>query len=378
MDDVRDGRRPSLHWPGHGAAQTSPRAGARPRRGSVERPINARLVRGTWLLVALAAPPRGFTVGRPQPLARADAAACVRRVDRRAARAGARARLSGPLARIGRAPRRRRWVAEQLRLYGFKPQTDRFQARSRAAAASQLAEHRRGRPRPTRSARSWITAHRDNNGEGRGANDNASGTAALIELARAFAPTVGRRPCRRGLAHDRLRLDGRRRVRRARSGAVRRAFALPIQMRWPSSASTQSPARAAPAPDRRRHAPFARGGARAHGGGTRARGVAAASLRARRAFRQLLDLGFPFTLGEQGVVRCPRHPGADPDHRSGRPAAGLRGRPAQRRSGSGSSAARRRASSARSTPGWSSRRERRATCTSARASSAAGRSSSCS
>ena len=36
-----------------------------------------------------------------------------------------------------------------------------------------------------------ITAHRDNNGEGRGANDNASGTAALIELARAFAPAAG-------------------------------------------------------------------------------------------------------------------------------------------------------------------------------------------
>ena len=30
-----------------------------------------------------------------------------------------------------------------------------------------------------------ITAHRDNSGEGRGANDNASGTAALVELARA-------------------------------------------------------------------------------------------------------------------------------------------------------------------------------------------------
>ena len=36
-----------------------------------------------------------------------------------------------------------------------------------------------------------ITAHRDNNGEGRGANDNASGTAALIELARAYAPVAG-------------------------------------------------------------------------------------------------------------------------------------------------------------------------------------------
>ena len=36
-----------------------------------------------------------------------------------------------------------------------------------------------------------ITAHRDNSGEGQGANDNASGTAALLELARAYAPATG-------------------------------------------------------------------------------------------------------------------------------------------------------------------------------------------
>ena len=36
-----------------------------------------------------------------------------------------------------------------------------------------------------------ITAHRDNIGEGPGVNHNASGTGALIELARAFAPVGG-------------------------------------------------------------------------------------------------------------------------------------------------------------------------------------------
>ena len=35
-------------------------------------------------------------------------------------------------------------------------------------------------------------AHRDDDGTGPGANDNASGTAALIELARTYAPTAGR------------------------------------------------------------------------------------------------------------------------------------------------------------------------------------------
>ncbi len=36
-----------------------------------------------------------------------------------------------------------------------------------------------------------VMAHRDDTGAGAGANDNASGTAALIELARAYAPQAG-------------------------------------------------------------------------------------------------------------------------------------------------------------------------------------------
>ena len=36
-----------------------------------------------------------------------------------------------------------------------------------------------------------ITAHRDNSGEGPSANDNASGTGALIELARSYASVGG-------------------------------------------------------------------------------------------------------------------------------------------------------------------------------------------
>src|SRR4029077_8843307 len=35
-----------------------------------------------------------------------------------------------------------------------------------------------------------VMAHRDDTGAGPGANDNASGTAALIELARAYAPAT--------------------------------------------------------------------------------------------------------------------------------------------------------------------------------------------
>src|SRR5918912_2068506 len=40
----------------------------RPRPGSLERPVNARLYRGTWLLVGLPLLVLAFTVARPAPL----------------------------------------------------------------------------------------------------------------------------------------------------------------------------------------------------------------------------------------------------------------------------------------------------------------------
>ena len=42
-----------------------------------------------------------------------------------------------------------------------------------------------------------VMAHRDNTGAGPGANDNASGTAALVELARVLTLGNGRRAARR-------------------------------------------------------------------------------------------------------------------------------------------------------------------------------------
>src|SRR3954454_10754327 len=41
---------------------------SRPRRGSIERPVNGRLYRGTWLLVGLPLLVAAFSVARPRPL----------------------------------------------------------------------------------------------------------------------------------------------------------------------------------------------------------------------------------------------------------------------------------------------------------------------
>src|SRR2546426_10562371 len=50
------------------AAVPPPPARRRPRPGSLERPVNAKLYRGTWLLVGLPLLIAAFSVARPQPL----------------------------------------------------------------------------------------------------------------------------------------------------------------------------------------------------------------------------------------------------------------------------------------------------------------------
>lgn len=81
------------------------------------------------------------------------------------------------------------WFAAQMKLYGFATQDDRFTARvvgrGEVELRNVLAVVRGDSPQAI-----VILAHRDSTGVGPGANDNASGTAALIELARGYS-TVG-------------------------------------------------------------------------------------------------------------------------------------------------------------------------------------------
>ena len=72
-----------------------------------------------------------------------------------------------------------------------------------------------------------ITAHRDNSGEGSSANDNASGTGALIELARSYASVGGTTLAQAQPAHTLIFVSTGGAFRRARRGPVRRELALP-------------------------------------------------------------------------------------------------------------------------------------------------------
>jgi hypothetical protein len=158
----------------------------RPRRGSLERPVSGRTYRGTWLLVALPLLLAAFTVTRPAALplpslpAAFDAQGATAIAEDLATSYPDRApETTGAAGAVS-------WFVDQLRPYGFTTQVSPFEAtvagRGRIRFVNLVAVA------PGRSTSTIVVmAHRDNTGQSPGAVDNASGTAALIELARSYA-----------------------------------------------------------------------------------------------------------------------------------------------------------------------------------------------
>ena len=261
--------------------------------------MNARLVRGTWLLVALPLLLTAFSVARPQPL---PAPTLPPTFDASIAEQTARElaqtypdRSPGSSGGLGAAG----WVSDQLELYGFRPQVERFRARIPGRGTVDLQNVvtvvKGASPRTI-----VITAHRDNSGEGSGANDNASGTAALIGLARAYASVGGTTLVRTRPTHTLVFVstDGG-------------AFGALGAAEFAESSPYRENALAVISLD----AIAGSGRPRLLIGGDNARSPSATLVRTaalrvleqtgaeparERALRQLLDLGFPFTLGEQG------------------------------------------------------------------------------
>jgi hypothetical protein len=272
----------------------------RPRRGSVERPVNARLVRGTWLLVALPLLLAAFSVARPQPLPPPTVPstfdfAIAERLSRELAREY-RDRSPGSSGGLGAAG----WVSEQFELYGFEPpRVERFKAQIPGRGEVEL--QNLVTVVPGASQRTIvITAHRDNRGEGSGANDNASGTGALIELARSYASVGGATLAQAQPTHTLVFVstDGG-------------AFGALGAAQFAESSPYHENALAVISLD----AIAGTGTPRLLIAGDTARSPSASLVRTAAirvleqageeparasALRQLLDLGFPFTLGEQG------------------------------------------------------------------------------
>ena len=158
----------------------------RARPGSIERPVNGRLYRGTWLLVGLPLLVAAFSVARPTPLPRA----FIPEFDGAATKNLARELVDQYPSRIPGALGPADWVRDQLKPYGLPVRTERFSAvipgHGRVQMQNLVAEAVGKSPRTI-----VVMAHRDNNGRGPGANDNASGTAMLIQLARAYGSPPG-------------------------------------------------------------------------------------------------------------------------------------------------------------------------------------------
>jgi peptidase M28-like protein len=149
------------------------------------------MYRGTWLLVGIPLLLAAFTVYRPALLGRP---ALEPEFDGTAATLTAqRFADQFPVRVPGTAGARdaTSWVENQLRSFGLETEIERFHAKIPGRGRVQLENVvavREGRSNQV----IVVLAHRDNTGASPGANDNGSGTAALIELARAF--TVSRAP----------------------------------------------------------------------------------------------------------------------------------------------------------------------------------------
>ncbi len=167
----------------------------RPRPGSLERPVSGRLYRGTWLLVGIPLLAAAFSVHKPSSLP-APQPALPPSFDRFGAQQLASElarlypdRLPGTAGAVGAVD----WFRTQLAPYGLRVVPDRFRARLPGHGSEELVNQLV--TVPGRSPDEIVVmAHRDDDGTGPGADNNASGIAALIQLARSYGSPVGARP----------------------------------------------------------------------------------------------------------------------------------------------------------------------------------------
>ncbi|HEY7149918.1 MAG TPA: M28 family peptidase [Gaiellaceae bacterium] len=148
--------------------------------------MNSRMYRGTWLLVGIPLLISAFTVSHPQPLS---APTLQPDFDGTTAALTADAFVNNNPLRVpgtSDAQDATDWVAERFAQYGLRTQRERFHAKIPGRGTVQL-ENLIALREGQSNQIIVVLAHRDNSGASPGANDNGSGTAALLELARSYA-----------------------------------------------------------------------------------------------------------------------------------------------------------------------------------------------
>jgi hypothetical protein len=172
------------------AATRTPARRRRARRGSLERPVNARLYRGAFLFLSLPLLILAFSVVRPGAL---PAPLLPPNFDGAATR-----ELASDFARVApdRAPkgtgwlRAGQWFRDEMAPYALPVSSDTWHAKVPALGTVTLRNLWAVAAGQSPDA-IVVMAHRDDTGVGPGANDNATGTAALVELARNYAQSAG-------------------------------------------------------------------------------------------------------------------------------------------------------------------------------------------
>jgi hypothetical protein len=157
----------------------------RARRGSLARPLNGQLYRSAFLVLSFPLLLAALTISRPPAL---QAPQLPPAFDGRTAIALTRelvtdypTRVPGSSGGLGAA----QWLREKLALYDLSSRTDAWAESVPGLGRVRLQNLIAVVPGQSPDA-IVVMAHRDNTGDGPGANDNASGTAALVELARGY------------------------------------------------------------------------------------------------------------------------------------------------------------------------------------------------
>jgi len=171
------------------AENPSPPRRRRARRGSLERPLNTRLYRNSFLVVTLPLLALAFSIVRISGL---PAPVLPPNFD-----GPSTAALAADLADHfpDRSPggtgsvRAAQWFRDQMAQYDLPVKSDTWSETVPGLGKVRLENIWAVSPGQSRDA-IVVLAHRDDAGAGPGANDNASGTAALVELARGYARTA--------------------------------------------------------------------------------------------------------------------------------------------------------------------------------------------
>lgn len=297
----------------------------RPRRGSLERPLNARLYRSAFLVLALPLLVLAFSVVRvtalpapqlPPAFDGASAAALAHELattspDRTPGSAG--------------ALRAAAWFRQQMAAYGLPVRSDTWRANVPGLGRVRL-ENEWAVAAGQSSEAIVVLAHRDDTGAGPGANDDASGTAALLELARGYAQVSPGSTQRVSSEHTVVFLstDG---GAFGALGAERFVRRLPFHV----VAAVDLDAIAGRGPPRLVIAgdtPRSPAASLVETAAKRVQEQTGVAVERASIVSQLIDLGFPFTLHEQGPFVARGIPAVTLTTGGERPPAALSDRPA--------------------------------------------------